>query len=99
MTRYKITADNLNRALLIFADTEDEAWRRANDGYHNATGGRLLNGNVTPIMEEAEKDARIAELEEANAKLRAALKEITLIAPEREGNGHYMQKIARTALT
>jgi hypothetical protein len=83
MTRYKITADNLKHPITLHAETEDEAWELANKGYYRATGGRLLNGKVTPIMEEAEKDARIAELEEALVNLtHRAAKDAEKYAPD-----------------
>jgi len=61
--RYKITADGLKTPIVLHAINEDEAWAAACKGYRRLTGKILLNGKVTKILEEKEKDARIAKLE------------------------------------
>jgi hypothetical protein len=73
MNRYKITADNLKHPITLHAESETEAWEQAKKIYLKIADKRLLNGKVTPIMEEAEKDARIAELEEALHSVENAL--------------------------
>jgi hypothetical protein len=83
MTRYKITADNLNRPITLHAESDTEAWELAKKIYLKIADKRLLNGKVTPIMEEAEKDARIAELEEALVNLtHRAAKDAEKYAPD-----------------